>query len=159
MARNQAGRGEWKSPAERYQDYVQAYADRVVAMLEAGTAPWIKPWRAGFIQPGAGMPYNAITGKGYSGSNAMMLLMMQQLQGFEDCRWLTFNQGMSMGAHLTKGSKGVQCVKWVEPPQKDEKTEEDQEKAKKRLVPVHRLQRLAIRRPGASARAQAAQGA
>lgn len=125
----------WKSPAARYQDYVQAYADRVIKFLEEGTAPWVKPWRAGFLQPGAGMPYNAITGKGYSGSNVLLLRMIQQAAGFEDERWLTFNQGMSLGCHLKKGSKGVQCVKWIEPKENDPKPDEEA-KAQKRRVPV-----------------------
>ncbi len=119
---------------QRYQDYAKDYADRVIQMLEAGTAPWIRPWRPGFIEPGSGMPYNAITGKGYSGSNALFLMMAQQLSGFEDNRWLTFKQAQAIGCHVKRGEKSMQCVKWIEPQAKDQEDTDDQRQ--KRLVPI-----------------------
>lgn len=119
---------------QRYQDYAQAYADRVVQMLEAGTAPWIRPWKPGYIEPGSGMPYNAITGKGYSGSNALFLMMAQQMAGYEDNRWLTFKQATDIGCYVRRGEKSIQCVKWIEPQSKDQEPEDD--KRQKRLVPI-----------------------
>jgi len=47
------------------------YADvsaRIVAELEAGAAPWIKPWSA---TPGANTPCNAVTNRSYSGCNVV----------------------------------------------------------------------------------------
>jgi antirestriction protein ArdC len=39
---------------------------RIVAELEAGAAPWIKPWSA---TPGANTPCNAVSNRPYSGCN------------------------------------------------------------------------------------------
>ena len=39
---------------------------RILAELEAGAAPWIKPWSA---TPGANVPCNAVTNRPYSGCN------------------------------------------------------------------------------------------
>lgn len=115
----------YKSPAEQFKDYAQDYADRVKAALEQGTAPWIRPWRAGVVGlAGQGMPYNAITGVGYSGSNVWILKMVQDQRGFEDDRWLTFKQAMDLGCRVAKGAKGVQCVKWVKVENKDLKVPE-----------------------------------
>jgi antirestriction protein ArdC len=49
------------------------YADvsaRIVAELEAGAAPWIKPWSA---TAGANVPCNAVTNRPYSGCNVILL--------------------------------------------------------------------------------------
>lgn len=120
---------------QRYNDYVQAYADRVNKMLEAGTAPWIRPWRPGYIEPGSGMPYNAVTGKGYSGSNVHFLWMEQQLVGYEDNRWLTFKQAQSVGCHVRRGEKSTTCYKWVDPNKKDQEPDADAV-LNKRLLPI-----------------------
>jgi antirestriction protein ArdC len=39
---------------------------RIIAELEAGAAPWVKPWSA---TPGANMPCNAVSNRPYSGSH------------------------------------------------------------------------------------------
>ena len=53
------------------------YADvsaRIIAELEAGAAPWVKPWSA---TPGANTPCNAVTNRPYSGCNVVLLWMAQ----------------------------------------------------------------------------------
>ena len=45
-------------------DLYQEITDRMVAKLEAGTAPWLKPWVAG------ARPRSMSTGKPYKGINA-----------------------------------------------------------------------------------------
>jgi antirestriction protein ArdC len=42
--------------------------DRIVSMLEQGTAPWRKPWRQA-----TGEPRNLISGKPYRGINIFLL--------------------------------------------------------------------------------------
>jgi antirestriction protein ArdC len=47
------------------------YADvsaRIVAQLERGAAPWVKPWSA---TPGQSTPQNAISNRPYSGCNVI----------------------------------------------------------------------------------------
>jgi antirestriction protein ArdC len=47
---------------------------RIVAELERGAAPWIKPWSA---TPGANTPCNAVSNRPYSGCNVVLLWMAQ----------------------------------------------------------------------------------
>jgi antirestriction protein ArdC len=81
--------------------------DRIVAMLEAGTIPWRKPWSgAGF----AGMPRNAITNRAYSGVNVVLLWARAEASGYAEPRWLTFNQAKDAGGHVRKGEKGETVI-------------------------------------------------
>jgi antirestriction protein ArdC len=85
---------------------------RIVAELEAGAAPWIKPWSA---TPGANMPCNAATNRPYSGCN-VVLLWMAQAAGYRSPRYLTFKQALEFGGNVRKGEHGtkVYFVKQLE---------------------------------------------
>ena len=86
-------------------DYVQEVADRVIEQIQAGTAPWQKPW-----EPGARFaPYNPTTDKDYRGLNSMWLMM----QGHDDPRWLTYRQAEAAGAQVRGGSKGTLIQYWM----------------------------------------------
>jgi putative DNA primase/helicase len=93
-------------------DYVASIAEQLIAQLEAGTAPWVKPWR-----PGARfMPFNPITGKDYRGMNAVILLMTAEALGYGDARWMTYKQAASEGGQVRRGEKStlIQYWKWRE---------------------------------------------
>src|SRR5690606_10781076 len=88
-----------------------------------------------------GMPYNAATGKTYSGANAMGLFIEQQMRGYTDDRWLTFKQAQALGGNVRRGERGTQLVKWVETNRQEQEEQEEQADAeakerKARLVPV-----------------------
>lgn len=93
---------------------------RIVEALEAGVAPWAKPWKgdAGF-STGFSWPKNAASGRSYNGVNVILLGMA----GYADPRWLTFKQAKEMGGSVKKGEKGTQIAFWnfVEKEQKDGK--------------------------------------
>ena len=55
-------------------DLYAEVSTRIVAELEAGAAPWVKPWSA---TPGANTPCNAATNRPYSGCNVILLWMAQ----------------------------------------------------------------------------------
>lgn len=76
---------------------------RIIAELEAGSAPWIKPWSA---TPGANTPCNAVTNRPYSGCN-VVLLWMAQAAGYRTRRFLTFKQALELGGHVRKGERGT----------------------------------------------------
>jgi len=82
--------------------YVEVSA-RIVAELEAGAAPWIKPWSA---SPGANTPCNAATNRPYSGCN-VVLLWMAQAAGYRTPRFLTFKQALELGGNVRKGEHGT----------------------------------------------------
>ncbi len=76
---------------------------RIIAELEAGAAPWVKPWSA---TPGANTPCNAVSNRSYSGCN-VVLLWMAQAAGFRTPRFLTFKQALELGGNVRKGEHGT----------------------------------------------------
>jgi antirestriction protein ArdC len=76
---------------------------RIVAELEAGAAPCVKPWSA---TPGANTPCNAVSNRPYSGCN-VVLLWMAQSAGYRTPRFLTFKQALELGGNVRKGERGT----------------------------------------------------
>ncbi len=73
-------------------DHYQAVTDRIVAALEAGTAPWRRPWASGARTTMPGMPCNAVSGWAYCGINTVLLAMTQYAHDSDDPRWITYKQ-------------------------------------------------------------------
>lgn len=94
------------APVEPKKPFHEVVAEKLIAQLEQGTAPWQKPWNPGL--PGAGMPMNPVTGKRYKGINAVHLLS----EGRSDTRWLTFKQAKAAGASVRKGEKATHVQYW-----------------------------------------------
>lgn len=83
------------------------YADitaRILAELETGAAPWVKPWSA---TPGLNHPHNAATGRPYSGCNVVLLWIASQDGNWPTPRYLTFKQALDLGGNVRKGEKGT----------------------------------------------------
>lgn len=72
-------------------DVYERVTTAITDALDAGVAPWSKPWTS---RPGAEpvRQQNAITGRPYRGINVFLLNVTAATQGYEDPRWLTFNQ-------------------------------------------------------------------
>lgn len=88
-------------------DVYQMVTDRIIAELEKGCVPWIKPWI------GAALCISHVTGKPYS-------LLNQILLGGETGEYLTFKQAQEEGGHVRKGEKGKFVVFWKWLDKKDE---------------------------------------
>src|SRR3954468_11495219 len=84
-------------------DLYSEVSARIVAELEAGAAPWIKPWSA---TPIANTPCNAVSNRPYSGCN-VVLLWMAQVAGYRTPRFLTFKQAFELGGNVRKGEHGT----------------------------------------------------
>lgn len=84
----------------------ETVAQKLIEQLEAGTAPWQKPWKSGQINF---MPMNPTTGVRYKGVNALHLMS----QGFDDTRWMTYKQAQSTGAQVKRGEKSTQVQYWM----------------------------------------------
>src|ERR1700748_1921341 len=111
-------------------DHYAEVSARIVAELEAGAAPWIRPWSA---TPGANTPCNAVTNRPYSGCN-IILLWMAQAAGYRTPRYVTFNQAVELGGHVRKGEHGtkVYFVKQLQV------ADRDGEEGNTRIVPMMR---------------------
>ena len=109
-------------------DLYSEVSARILAELETGAAPWVKPWSA---TPGANVPCNAVTGRPYSGTNVVLLWMTTRAAGYASARYLTFNQAKAAGGHVRKGEKGstVYFVKRLEFTKRDEAGEDEKKSA------------------------------
>lgn len=87
-------------------DLYQDVTDRIIAELETGTAPWVKPWAGG----ASVLPFNASTGKRYRGIN--IALLMGSAADYGHGGFVTFKQALDMGGHVRKGERGHLVVFW-----------------------------------------------
>lgn len=85
-------------------DLYQEVTDKIVAAIEAGTAPWQRPWSK---VASAGMPMNGASSRQYNGVNALLLMMVTEAEGYSDPRWFTYKQASEIGAQVKKGSKST----------------------------------------------------
>ena len=86
---------------DRYGEIV----DALVVQLEAGCAPWVRPWSGG-----PSLPTNLATQRPYRGMNILGLWMAQSLGGYERAEWLSFKQARALGGCVRKGESGVPIV-------------------------------------------------
>jgi len=83
----------------------EVITDRIIQQLEAGTAPWRKPWR---VSGKNGLPRNLVTMREYRGINVFILLS----SGFSSPYWLTYRQAQMVGGRVRQGEKGFPVVFW-----------------------------------------------
>ena len=97
----------------------------IIARLESGTKPWIKPWRGVPVS----RPLRAC-GIPYRGMNVFWLWMVADMCGYASPFWMTYNQAKELGAQVRKGEKSTIAIfyksytKEVEAPDTGEKTDE-----------------------------------
>jgi antirestriction protein ArdC len=111
-------------------DLYAEVSTRIVAELERGAAPWVKPWST---TSGQNTPCNAATNRPYSGCN-VVLLWMAQTAGYRTPRFLTFKQALELGGNVRKGEHGTK-VYFVKQLQVADRNGEE---GKTRIVPMMR---------------------
>jgi antirestriction protein ArdC len=111
-------------------DLCAEVSTRIIAELERGAAPWIKPWSA---TAGQNVPRNAVTNRPYSGCN-VILLWLARNRGWPTPRFLTFKQAIEAGGNVRKGEHGTKDYFVKQLRVKDGNGEE----ADTRLVPMMR---------------------
>lgn len=92
--------------------------ERITALLEQGTVPWRKPWKAK-----TAWPRNFTTRKSYRGVNVFLLTAMS----YESPFWLTFHQASELGGTVRKGEKACPIVFWKPLKIADEASGEDKQ--------------------------------
>ncbi|MFM7349854.1 MAG: ArdC family protein [Erythrobacter sp.] len=107
-----------QSPATRI-------TQEIIARLEAGTKPWVQPWRGVPVS----RPLRAC-GIPYRGMNVFWLWMVADMCGYASPYWMTYNQAQGLGAQVRKGEKATIAIfyksytKEVEAPETGEKSDE-----------------------------------
>jgi antirestriction protein ArdC len=90
------------------QDLYTETTARIVAALERGVAPWVRPWS----QIVDAIPVNAQTRRPYRGVNFVLLSLEAQARGFGVNRWLTYHHAQELGGQVRKGEQGSPVVFW-----------------------------------------------
>ena len=90
-------------------DIYARITDRIVAELENGVRPWLKPWNAGHAAGRITRPLRA-NGIPYQGINVLMLWSEAVTKGYAAPIWMTYRQAAELGAHVRKGEKGSLVV-------------------------------------------------
>ena len=91
---------------DRVTEYHKEFAAAIIKQIEAGTAPWQRPWKPGEQL----LPRNPFTGNRYTGGNALGLALEGAQRGFADHRWATYRQIKEAGGHVRKGERGAQIL-------------------------------------------------
>lgn len=79
----------------------------ILADLENGIHPWVRPW-----EPGAGTPCRPLrnTGEPYRGINVLWLWSVAARRGYRSPYWFTYKQAVDLGAYVRKGEKSSPVV-------------------------------------------------
>ena len=91
--------------SERF-DLYQHVTDQIVAALDQGVRPWIKPWSAEHLAGRVSRPLRAC-GKNYRGINVLVLWLTAAAKGYGSPYWLTFKQALELGGNVRKGEHGA----------------------------------------------------
>jgi antirestriction protein ArdC len=91
------------------QDIYERITGKIVADLEQGVRPWMKPWNP---EHAAGRITRPLRGNGipYNGINVIMLWSAAMAAGYSAPIWMTFKQAKDLGGHVRKGEKGELVV-------------------------------------------------
>lgn len=91
------------------QDIYTRVTDKIVADLEQGVRPWVKPWNAEHAAGKITRPLRH-NGTPYSGINILALWMAASANGYAAPIWMTYRQAQELGANVRKGEKGSLVV-------------------------------------------------
>ena len=79
---------------------------RIVAALERGVAPWVRPWST----VTEALPMNARTRRPYRGVNFTLLSLEARRHGYPRNRWLTYRQALETGRPGAQGRRRARPV-------------------------------------------------
>lgn len=110
-------------------DVYQRITQSIIADLEKGVRPWLKPWNAGHTAGRITRPLRS-NGQPYQGINVLMLWGAAMEKGFAAPIWMTFKQAKELGAFVKKGEQGslVVYASKLTKTQTDEATGEESER-------------------------------
>ncbi|MDQ8727494.1 zincin-like metallopeptidase domain-containing protein [Bradyrhizobium sp. LHD-71] len=83
--------------------------DRIVADLERGVRPWVRPWDAANAAGRIMRPLRH-NGMPYRGINVVLLWSEAVARGFASSTWMTFKQSRELGGYIRKGESGTMVV-------------------------------------------------
>lgn len=91
---------------DRIAEQRKLIAEQIASDMETKGFAWKRPWM------NAAMPHNPVTGTHYRGGNHVHLAAIATIRGYNDPRWVTFNQAKQLGWKMRKGAKSAAIEKW-----------------------------------------------
>src|ERR1051325_11514088 len=91
------------------QDVYTRITRQIVAALENGVRPWIRPWNAEHAAGRITRPLRH-NSQPYTGINILSLWTSATAQGFAAPIWMTYRQATQLGGPVRKGEKGSPVV-------------------------------------------------
>jgi len=82
---------------------------KIVADLERGVRPWLKPWNADHAAARITRPLRG-NGQPYRGINVLSLWMDAELKGYVCPIWMTYKQALELKSQVRKGEHGSLVV-------------------------------------------------
>lgn len=90
-------------------DPYQKITDQIIAELEQGIRPWVKPWDSGHGERRIMRPLRA-NGAPYNGINVLVLWAAAVEYGYASTIWMTYRQASELNANVRKGERGSLVV-------------------------------------------------
>lgn len=91
---------------ERVSEQRKDVVEQIIKDMQTKGLSWSKDWSCAFG------PHNPLSGTEYRGGNRMHLAAMSMVRGYDDPRWVTFNQAKAANWKLKKGAKSCIVEKW-----------------------------------------------
>ncbi|MBN6739857.1 DUF1738 domain-containing protein [Acidithiobacillus sp. MC6.1] len=109
-------------------EMLDALLARVDAALEKGEKlPWQKPWEPIYGDKSA--PHNPLSDRPYSPANALLLLSAAMEKGYDDPRWVGYQQAKKEGWQVRQGEKASHVYSPVIKTEIDDKTGKEETRA------------------------------
>jgi len=90
-------------------DIYARITEKIVADLERGVRPWMRPWSVANAADRVTRPLRH-NGLPYSGMNVLLLWSEAMARGFASPTWMTFKQALELGGAVRKGETGSMVV-------------------------------------------------
>ena len=94
------------APTSRTRDIAAEVTNMIVARLEAGTAPWTRPWS---LTGEGGRPLRH-EGTPYTGINCLWLWAIADTYGHRSRYWMTARQAHELGGRVRRGARASMSV-------------------------------------------------
>ena len=91
------------------QDIYAKITNKIIADLEQGVRPWMKPWNAEHAAGRITRPLR-FNGIPYQGINIIVLWMAATAHGYAAPIWMTYKQARQLGGQVRKGESGELVV-------------------------------------------------
>ena len=94
------------SSTEPRADIYTRITESILAQLEQGTRPWLRPWNAEHLAGRITRPLRA-SGQPYRGINVVMLWLAAATKGYSAPIWITYRQAQEVGGQVRQGEQGT----------------------------------------------------